>query len=148
MSHLFPLLASAAPEAAHAIADTAGVDAMTYLLGSAREFAAIFFLFWGLFFMFVGALGVFRLPDVFHRMHAASKCSTLGILGLMLGVIFAVSTLAITTKAILTVVFAFAAVPVGSHLLAKAALKDGAPKWSGTIDDEWSKSQTAPLDMD
>ena len=113
-----------------------------------REVAALFFLASGLFFMFVGALGVFRLPDVFHRMHAASKCSTLGLLGLMLGSIFALGTLAVTTKAILTVVFAFVAVPVGTHLLAKAALKDGAPQWSGTIEDEWSNSKTAPTEMD
>ncbi|QQE11815.1 Na+/H+ antiporter subunit G [Planctomycetota bacterium] len=141
-------LAAATEAASQQAGEATEMDLMTFALTSIREFAAVFFLFFGLFFMFVGAFGVYRLPDVFHRMHAASKCSTLGILGLMLGVIFAVGTLAITTKAILTVVFAFAAVPVGSHLLAKAALKDGAPKWSGTIQDEWSQSPTAPTDMD
>ena len=37
----------------------------------------------GLFFMFVGAVGLVRLPDVYCRSHAASKCVTLGILGML-----------------------------------------------------------------
>ncbi|WP_432800144.1 monovalent cation/H(+) antiporter subunit G [Poriferisphaera sp. WC338] len=144
------LILAAATENAHGPVTTGNgeLDSMTYMLVSLREFGSIFFLVAGLFFMFVGALGVFRLPDVFHRMHASSKCSTLGLLGLMLAVIFNVGTIAIITKATLTIVFAFAAIPVGSHLLAKASLKDGAPKWRGTIDDEWHKSKTAQNDMD
>ena len=142
---IMTLLATAAETVSHASSSVNNTPALYSLV---REIMALFCLACGLFFMFVGALGVFRLPDVFHRMHAASKCSTLGLLGLMLGSIFALGTLGIITKAILTVIFAFVAIPVGTHLLAKAALKDGAPQWSGTIKDEWSKSKTAPTDMD
>jgi len=39
----------------------------------------------GLFFMLVGAIGIVRFPDGFNRLHASSKCSTLGLLGLLLG---------------------------------------------------------------
>lgn len=90
----------------------------------------------GLFFFLVGAIGIVRFPDAYNRLHASSKCSTLGLLGLLLGVIFHVGTLGIVTKAILTMAFAFVANPVGSHILAKAAHMDGLKQWHKTLSDE------------
>jgi len=97
---------------------------------------AIFFLISGLFFMLAGAIGVVRLPDCYHRLHAASKCSTLGLLGLVLAAMLHIGTLAVVTKGSAVILFAFVATPVGSHLLAKAAHRDKAPKWHGTLSDE------------
>ncbi len=90
----------------------------------------------GLFFFLVGAIGINRFPDAYNRLHASSKCSTLGLLGLLLGVIFHIGTLGIVTKAILTMAFAFVANPVGSHILAKAAHVDGLKQWPKTLSDE------------
>jgi len=100
------------------------------------DIAAIICLAWGLFFMLVGAVGIVRLPDVYHRLHAASKCSTLGLLGLVLAAMLHVGTLAVITKSIAVIAFAFVAVPVGSHMLAKAAHRDKAPQWDGTLSDD------------
>lgn len=100
------------------------------------DIAAIACLTMGLFFMLVGGVGVVRLPDVYHRLHAASKCSTLGLLGLVLAAMLHVGTLAVITKSIAVIGFAFVAVPVGSHILAKAAHRDNAPQWKGTLGDE------------
>jgi len=94
------------------------------------------FLLSGLFFMLVGAIGIVRFPDAYNRMHAASKCSTLGLAGLMLGVVFHLGSLAIAIKALLVIVFAFVATPVGSHILAKAAHIDGLRQWGKTLSDE------------
>ncbi|MFW6336231.1 MAG: monovalent cation/H(+) antiporter subunit G [Phycisphaeraceae bacterium] len=107
------------------------------------DLLAIVCLVIGLFFMTVGAVGVLRLPDVYHRLHAATKCTTLGLLGLLLAAILHVHALDVMTKALLTVAFTFVASPVGSHMLAKAALADHAPQWSGTIDDEHAKDHPA-----
>ena len=41
----------------------------------------------GLFFSFVGAFGLHRFPDVYTRLHAATKCTTFGSLFLILAVI-------------------------------------------------------------
>jgi multicomponent Na+:H+ antiporter subunit G len=90
----------------------------------------------GLAFMLVGAIGIVRFPDAFNRLHASSKCSTLGLLGLLLGVIFHIGTLGVVTKAVITIVFAFVALPIGSHILAKAAHIDGLRQWSKTLSDE------------
>ena len=53
----------------------------------------------GLFFMFVGAFGVVRLPDFYSRTHAASKCVTLGIAGLLAGLVLFVGVARTTPAA-------------------------------------------------
>jgi len=89
----------------------------------------------GIAFMFIGAVGVMRLPDVYNRLHAASKCSTLGLLGLLLGAVFHIGTIAILAKAIMVMLFAFVATPLGTHMLGKAALRTRTPTWGGTKQD-------------
>ena len=72
-------------------------------------------------FTFLAALGLVRLPDVYTRMHAASKAGTVGS-GLML---FAAGIhagdIAIFTRALAGFVFFVLTAPVAAHLVAKAA---------------------------
>ncbi|QDU71574.1 monovalent cation/H(+) antiporter subunit G [Mucisphaera calidilacus] len=109
---------------------------MIYII---NDLLTLFFLLIGLGFMLIGAIGIVRLPDTYHRLHAASKCATLGLAGMLFAAVFNIGTLAVVTKAVVTLVFACVAVPVGSHILAKAALLDRAPMWTGTLDNEWLK---------
>ena len=102
------------------------------------------FLVLGLFFMLVGAIGIVRFPDTYNRLHASSKCGTLGLLGLLLGAVFFLGSLAVVAKAALTMVFAFVALPVGSHILAKAAHLNKAEQWEKTLSDELEEDQAAP----
>lgn len=97
---------------------------------------AALFVFIGLFFFALGTIGVVRMPDTYHRLHAASKCSTLGLVGLLAGVVFHLGTGAVDAKVVTVVVFAFVAGPIGSHMLAKAALRVGDVQWDGTLSDE------------
>ena len=41
----------------------------------------------GGFFMFLGALGIVRMPDVFNKIQAGSKATTLGFLSIIIGMI-------------------------------------------------------------
>lgn len=115
-------------------------DALLQLL---NDLLAIFFLIAGLFFMAVGVIGLIRLPDVYHRIHAVSKCSTLGMAGMILAAMFHLGTLDVVAKGVMTLIFAFVAMPVGSHMLAKAALRARAQLWEGTIDDEHATDTAA-----
>lgn len=76
-------------------------------------------------FVFLAALGVVRLPDVYTRMHAASKAGTVGS-GLML---FAAGIhsldIAIFMRAFAGFVFFVLTAPVAAHLLARAAHRAG-----------------------
>ena len=105
--------------------------------------ALSFGLVLGLFFMLVGAIGIVRFPDAYNRLHASSKCGTLGLLGLLLGAVFFIGTLTVVDKAALKIVFAFVALPVGSHNLAKAAHLDKAKQWDKTLSDELAEDQSA-----
>ncbi|WP_428389981.1 monovalent cation/H(+) antiporter subunit G [Mucisphaera sp.] len=111
------------------------------------DLLTIFFLIVGIAFMLIGAIGIVRLPDVYHRLHAASKCATLGLAGLLIAAVFHIGTLPVVTKAFVTLVFACVAVPVGSHILGKAALRDRDPLWTGTLSDEWSEDNPTQADI-
>lgn len=107
---------------------------------------AMFFLIGGLFFMLVGAIGIIRLPDVFHRLHAASKCSTLGMMGLLLAACLHVGTPDVIAKSIAVILFVFVSTPVGSHMLAKAAHRDKAEQWKHTLSDELAEDNAQAED--
>lgn len=90
----------------------------------------------GAFFMLLAGLGVLRLPDLFMRLQAATKASTLGVACLMLGVAVHFHDPAVTARAVLVIAFFFLTAPVGAHVIARAAYAVGAPLWKGTIADE------------
>ncbi len=102
----------------------------------------------GMFFMSVAAIGIIRMPDLYHRMHAATKGVTLGITGLLVAGAVSLAMhedarpVAILTKVALVILFQFVANPVGAHLLAKAAHMDKATLWSGTLSDELADAKT------
>lgn len=87
-------------------------------------------------FTFLAALGVVRLPDVYTRMHAASKAGTVGS-GLMLlaaGIhAFDAATFA---RAAAGFVFFLLTAPVAAHLVARAAHAAGYRLTRLTVMDE------------
>jgi len=87
--------------------------------------AGIVFLFIGALFVFLGVLGVIRMPDVINRLQAGTKATTLGFLSLVLGVFF----LEPGWWAKLLVIGFFVAFtnPIGSHNLARSAHRAGEP---------------------
>ena len=94
------------------------IDLAIYSIGS---FAIIF----GLFFMFVGSIGLVRLPDFFTRLHATSKTDTLGIGLIFVGLMFFAGLSQASLKLLLIIIFIFFTSPASSHALAKAAFKSG-----------------------
>lgn len=106
-----------------------------------RDIVTVTSLVVGLGFMLLGAWGIVRLPDAYQRLHASSKCTTLGLLGLLTGAAAHIGTLESIVKAALTVAFAFVATPVGSHALAKSAHAAGMTQWGGTLSDELADDQ-------
>lgn len=80
-------------------------------------------LFTGLGFSLIGVLGSIRLPDVFLRLHAASKVSSLGMVGLLLGSALLLPETA--PKALALAVFVLVSAPIASHAIARAAYRDG-----------------------
>ena len=90
----------------------------------------------GAVLMLLAALGVVRMPDLFSRMQAATKASTLGVGCMMLAVAVHFADLAVTTRAVLIVAFVFLTAPVSAHMIGRAAYYVGVPLWEGTTLDE------------
>ena len=79
----------------------------------------------GVAFITIAALGVARLPDVFQRMHAATKAGGIGTSLVVLGVLVA-GGVARPLTAVLTILFMLLSLSVASQLLARAAYMSGA----------------------
>ncbi|HOL72444.1 MAG TPA: monovalent cation/H(+) antiporter subunit G [Bryobacteraceae bacterium] len=95
-----------------------------------------FFLLVGAAFMLLAALGVLRMPDLFMRMQATSKATTLGVGCLMLGVAIHFGDLGTVLRACAIVALFFVTAPIAAHVIARAAYFLGAVMWNQTIIDE------------
>lgn len=77
----------------------------------------------GAAFSLVAAIGVVRLPDLFTRMHAASKAGAVGGGLVLLAVAILSFDTAIALRAIIGIVFLLLTTPVAAHLLARASYR-------------------------
>ena len=90
----------------------------------------------GMVFQTLGSLALHRFPDVYTRLHGATKCTTFGSIFIYLGVIvYAISfnylgiQLAIHT--IVAMILILITNPTGAHAIARAAHKSGVmPKFA------------------
>lgn len=72
----------------------------------------------------LGAIGLIRFPDVFTRMHAATKAATVGVIGTTLAASPEAAGLGGTLILLIVVVLLFLSGPLGMSLLARAAYHD------------------------
>lgn len=85
------------------------------------QILGLVFLWIGVFFSFVGVLGLIRLPDVFSRLHAAGKVAPLGMVNILIGA--ALLLPGTGPKVIALALFIIVTAPVSSHAIARAAHK-------------------------
>lgn len=95
-----------------------------------------FFMLAGAIFSFIAALGVFRMPDLFTRMQAAAKTSTLGVGCTIVSVAIHFSDAGVTTRAVLVILFLFLTAPVAAHMIARAGYISGLRLWDKSVADE------------
>jgi multicomponent Na+:H+ antiporter subunit G len=79
----------------------------------------------GVGFITIAALGVARLPDVFQRMHAATKAGGIGV-SLVVGGTLVADGVATPLTGVLTIVLMLLTLSAASQLLARAAYVSGA----------------------
>jgi multicomponent Na+:H+ antiporter subunit G len=84
----------------------------------------------------VAAIGLQRFPDVFARMHAATKPATLGLMLVLLGAALVVPDPGSRAKLVLVVILQILTAPVGSHLVGRAAYRAGTELSEQTSVDE------------
>jgi len=101
-----------------------------------RELLSAAFLLVGAAFMVIAALGLVRFPDLYTRMHSASKASSLGVGCLLVGVAITYPTAMVVAKCVLVLLFIFLTVPVAAHMIGRAAYLLGVPMWHGSVADD------------
>jgi len=100
------------------------------------SFIGQFMVALGSVFLFLGALGLFRLPDVYTRMQAGTKATTLGALSLIIGVGFIQPEY--LSKTLIIAIFIAISNPISSHALARGSHKAGIKPFSKTNFDAYA----------
>lgn len=80
----------------------------------------ILLLLCGGFFFTVGVVGLVRMPDAFTKMHATTKCDTLGAGLVLLALIVNRGFHIVSIKLLLIIVFVWLTNPTAAHIIAKA----------------------------
>jgi len=77
----------------------------------------------GIMFLFLGSLGIFRLPDVYNRLQAGTKCTTLGAFLTIIGV--GITQPGWLPKTLVIALFILITNPISNHALGRASRKSG-----------------------
>ena len=98
----------------------------------------------GLAFDLFGCIGLVRLPDVYNRAQAATKCVTLGTCMILIGV----AVLGFgsggegaqwAVKAVICAVFVLLTSPVAAHAVCRGAYLSRVPLWEGSVSDDFAE---------
>tara|TARA_X000000368_G_scaffold407085_1_gene386117 strand:- start:1063 stop:1401 length:339 start_codon:yes stop_codon:yes gene_type:complete len=106
-----------------------------------REVLICFFLLFGAAMTLVAAIGCLRLPDLYTRMHAATKSGTVGIMGIVIAMMIHVGDASAGFRGILVILFFLLTAPVAAHMIGRAAYRSGVPLCGKTCVDEWRKQE-------
>ena len=84
----------------------------------------------------LAGVGVVRMPDVFTRMQASTKASTLGLGCLLAALALRHPEVSMVMKTLSIAAFMMLTTAVSAHVIARAAALTGSPLWKGTLLDE------------
>lgn len=108
-----------------------------------REWLTVALLLVGSGLMLLAAVAIVRFPDLYARMQASTKASTLGVTCLALAASIHFGSLAISARAAAIVSFVFLTAPVAAHVLGRAAHTIGVALWEGTLFDDLRRDSLA-----
>ena len=95
------------------------------MMAATAQYAGAALLLAGSVFSLIAALGVLRLPDLYTRMHAASKAGAVGGSMILLAVALVSLDGVIAVRALIGIGFLLMTTPVAAHLLARAHYQSG-----------------------
>jgi multicomponent Na+:H+ antiporter subunit G len=105
----------------------AASDPAASTVGPIRTVLVLALLVVGSFFLLVGTIGLLRLPNVYNRMHATTKATTLGAASFALGGFVYYGPGGDGLLSLVTVIFLFLTAPTGAHMISRAAQRMGVP---------------------
>ncbi|WP_284140474.1 MULTISPECIES: monovalent cation/H(+) antiporter subunit G [unclassified Virgibacillus] len=96
----------------------------------------------GTFFILSSSLGIVRFPDIYTRLHAATKASTLGLAGILIGafLFLYVEHSIVSGKLLLALIFILITAPVAGHMISRAAHHAGVKPLLKNRDDAYENA--------
>jgi multicomponent Na+:H+ antiporter subunit G len=113
----------------------------TGLLGVLRGALVSILVVVGLFFLMVGTVGLIRLANVYNRLHATTKATTMGSSSIALATWVYYAPAGEGLPALVTILFLFVTAPTGAHLISRSAERMGVEflegvSWPGRTDQQ------------
>jgi len=105
------------------------------------DLVGLVFIIIGLTFDVFGCLGLVRLPDVYNRLQASTKCVTLGTCSILFGTFLIVGFTAPGMKSLLCIIFLLLTSPVAAHAIARGAHRAGVKLWEGSVVDKYKEDK-------
>lgn len=108
-----------------------------------NEIIGYIFIVIGLAFDIFGCIGLIRLPDVYNRLQATTKCVTLGTCSILFGTIITKGLCSTSIKSFLCIVFLLLTAPVAAHALSRGAHRSGVKLWAKSVCDKYKEDGDA-----
>jgi len=102
----------------------------------------------GALFCLIAAIGVYRMPDLYMRMHAATKAGAFGGSLLVLAAAFHFGTPRSFIMAVLIIGFFYLTAPIAAQVFGLAAYRRGLGLWEHSKVDELGKALAEETDDD
>jgi multicomponent Na+:H+ antiporter subunit G len=99
-------------------------------------------------FALLAAVGLLRMPDVFTRMQASTKASTLGLGCLLVGAALQLGDFGSFIRVASIGAFILLTTSVAAHVIARASYLADVPLWEGTVLDERGRDLHRALESD
>ena len=107
------------------------------MIGQILNYAGMFFILIGSLFFLFGTIGLVRMPDLYNRMQASTKTTTLGVLSFLFGI--GLIQLQWMIKLLVIALFIVLTAPVGASALARASYNAGIKLWEKSIVDRYGE---------
>jgi multicomponent Na+:H+ antiporter subunit G len=91
----------------------------------------------GVLFNLLGCIGLLRLPDVYNRLQAATKCVTLGCCSILVGVLFHFGFSDAGIKALIAIPLLFFSSTVAAHALIRGTYHFGVKMSDKSVKDDY-----------
>lgn len=92
----------------------------------------------GVLFDIIGCIGLVRLPDVYNRIQASTKCVVLGTTLILMGSLVLLASLPATVKGLIIIMFVLITSATAAHALARAAYRSGEPLCDQSVVDQYA----------
>jgi len=102
----------------------------------------------GVLFDISGCIGLVRLPDVYNRIQASSKCVTIGTSMILVGSLLLLGSTAAAFKGVICIGFVLLTSATAAHALARAAHRSGIAPCQQTKPDTYREDRLESMNKE